>query len=195
MIIIHKAIMVKNKKGGSGHKRMARKHVSGGSGYQNKVRKKREEGEIYARVIKLNGGQFAHIKCEDGVMRNLVIRGQFRRRKRGNRLSADTLVLAGLRDWEVTSGKKLEKADLLEVYGNFEADQLQKSKELPECLYTETQKEEEDDGLLFDRNATASDFIVQNQVISTKVDTTDNKHETKKEDKEIFDGEFDWDDI
>ena len=31
--------MVKNKKGGSGHKRMARKHVSGGSGYQNKVRK------------------------------------------------------------------------------------------------------------------------------------------------------------
>ena len=103
--------------------------------------------------------------------------------------------MLGLRDWEVTSGKKLEKADLLEVYGNFEADQLQKSKELPECLYTEIQKEEEDDGLLFDRNATASDFIVQNQVISTKVDTTENKHETKKEDKEIFDGEFDWDDI
>ena len=64
--------MVKNKKGGSGHKRMARKHVSGGSGYQNKVRKKREEGEIYARVIKLNGGQFSHIKCEDGKLRNFV---------------------------------------------------------------------------------------------------------------------------
>ena len=187
--------MVKNKKGGSGHKRMARKHVSGGSGYQNKVRKKREDGEIYARVIKLNGGQYAHIKCEDGVMRNLVIRGQFRRRKRGNRLSADTLVLAGLRDWEVTNGKKLEKADLLEVYGNFEADQLQKSKELPECLYTEIQKEEEEDGLLFDRNATASDFIAQNTVISTKDDTAEKKQETKKEDKELFDGEFDWDDI
>lgn len=114
--------MVKNKKGGSGHKRMARKHVSGGGGYQNKIRKKQEEGEIYARVIKLNGGQFAHIKCHDGKTRNLVIRGQFRRRKRGNRLAADTLVLAGLRDWEVVNGKKLEKADLLEVYGTHEAD-------------------------------------------------------------------------
>ena len=175
-------IMVKNKKGGSGHKRMARKHVSGGSGYQNKVRKKREEGEIYARVIKLNGGQFAHIKCEDGKLRNLVIRGQFRRRKRGNRLSADTLVLAGLRDWEVINGKKLEKADLLEVYNNFEADKLQ--------------KEEEDDGVLFDRNATASDFVTQNQVISRTTTVSEpEKQETKKEDKKIFDSEFDWDDI
>ena len=189
-------IMVKNKKGGSGHKRMARKHVSGGSGYQNKVRKKREEGEIYARVIKLNGGQFAHIKCEDGKLRNLVIRGQFRRRKRGNRLSADTLVLAGLRDWEVINGKKLEKADLLEVYNNFEADKLQKSKQLPECLYTETQKQQEDDGVLFDRNATASDFVTQNQVISRTTTVSEpEKQETKKEDKKIFDSEFDWDDI
>ena len=58
--------MVKNKKGGSGHKRMARKNISDGGGYQNKLRKKQEDAEIYARVIKLNGGQFAHIKCEDG---------------------------------------------------------------------------------------------------------------------------------
>jgi initiation factor 1A len=191
--------MVKNKKGGSGHKRMASKHVSGGGGYQSKVRKKREEGEIYARVIKLNGGQFAHIKCSDGVMRNLVIRGRFRRRKRGNRLSAGTLVLAGLRDWEVTNGKKLEKADLLEVYGNFEAESLQKSKELPECLFTEVQKEEEEDGILFDRNATASDFVMQNRVISgttaSESQEKDTVKETKKEDEEIFDGDFDWDEI
>ena len=97
--------MVKNKKGGSGHKRMARKNVSGGGGYQNKLRKKKEEAEIYARVIKLNGGQFAHIKCEDGKTRNLVMRAKFRRRKRGNLLKAETLVLAGLRDWEVINAK------------------------------------------------------------------------------------------
>ena len=48
---------------------------------------------------------------------------------------------------------------------------------------------------MFDRNATASDFITQNTVISTKVDTAEKKQETKKEDKELFDGEFDWDDI
>ena len=186
--------MVKNKKGGSGHKRMARKHVSGGGGYQNKIRKKREDGEIYARVIKLNGGQFAHIKCEDGKMRILVIRGQFRRRKTGNRLSADTLVLAGLRDWEVVNGKKLEKADLLEVYGSHEADELQKARELPECLYSDTQKEEEEDGLVFDKNATADDFITENQVISVEPSTM-KKEEAKNQDKDMFDGDFSWDDI
>jgi translation initiation factor IF-1 len=187
--------MVKNKKGGSGHKRMARKHVSGGGGYQNKIRKKQEEGEIYARVIKLNGGQFAHIKCHDGKTRNLVIRGQFRRRKRGNRLATDTLVLAGLRDWEVINGKKLEKADLLEVYGTHEADQLQKSGELPECLYTEIQKEEEADGLVFDKNATTNDFISENTVVAQDTTVSSANESNKDKDKDMFDGDFDWDDI
>ena len=86
--------------------------------------------------------------------------------------------------------KKLEKADLLEVYGNFEAESLQKSKELPECLFTEVQKEEEEDGILFDRNATASDFATQNRVISgtttSESEKKDTVKETKKEDKEIF---------
>ena len=127
-------------------------------------------------------------------MRNLVIRGQFRRRKRGNRLSADTLVLAGLRDWEVVNGKKLEKADLLEVYGSHEADELQKARELPECLYSDTQKEEEEDGLVFDKNATADDFITENQVISVEPSTM-KKEEAKNQDKDMFDGDCSWDDI
>lgn len=186
--------MVKNKKGGSGHKRMARKHVANSGTYTNKLRKKKEEGEIYARVIKLNGGQFAHIKCEDGQKRNLVIRAKFRRRKRGNRLVADTLVLAGLRDWEVTSGKKLEKADLLEVYNSGEATELQKSKELPECLYeVKTEEGYESDNIVFDRSATADDFAKQNVIIKT--DSKETKIEKRGTDKDLDLTDFDWDDI
>ena len=186
--------MVKNKKGGSGHKRMARKNVSGGGGYQNKLRKKKEDAEIYARVIKLNGGQFAHIKCEDGKTRNLVIRAKFRRRKRGNRLSAETLVLAGLRDWEVISAKKMPKADLLEVYNGGEAKELQKSGELPECLYEiNTGEEEVDDNIEFDRHATNKDFVGQNIIIKSA--TNDEKIEKRGADKELDEGEINWDDI
>ena len=185
--------MVKNKKGGSGHKRMARKNVTGG-GYQNKLRKKKEDAEIYARVIKLNGGQFAHIKCADGKTRNLVIRAKFRRRKRGNRLAAETLVLAGLRDWEVISAKKMPKADLLEVYNGGEAKALQKCGELPECLYEiNTAEEEENDNIEFDRHATKKDFVGQNVIIQKKTD--DKKVEKRGTDKDLDLEEINWDDI
>ena len=47
--------MVKNRKGGSGHKKMARKNVAPKGGYHNrKLRKPVEEGEIFG-VIGPNG--------------------------------------------------------------------------------------------------------------------------------------------
>jgi translation initiation factor IF-1 len=187
--------MPKNTKGGSGHKRMANKNNGSSSGYSNKLRRKNEEGEIYARVIKLNGGQFAYIKCEDGVKRNLVIRAKFRRRKRGNLLSADTLVLAGLRDWEVTNGKKLEKADLLEVYTGNEATTLQKSNDIPECLF-EAKTEKVVDGdldLSFDRSATSDDFVKRNVIVRKEEENV--KVEKRGADKEMDMDEINWDDI
>ena len=51
--------MVKNKKGGSGHKKMARKNVAPKGGYNKKLRKPREEGEIIARVTQMCGGGIA----------------------------------------------------------------------------------------------------------------------------------------
>ena len=56
--------MVKNKKGGSKHKKAARKHVSGNN-ISRKLRKAVEEGEIYARVIAISGGGHAKILCAD----------------------------------------------------------------------------------------------------------------------------------
>ncbi len=188
--------MVKNKKGGSGHKRMARKHVSGPN-FNNKLRKKKEEDEIYARVIKLNGGQFAHIMCSDGVKRNLVIRAKFRRRRRGNQIAADTLVLAGVRSWEVTNNKKLEKADLLEVYTSSEADALQKSGELPICLKAAGGNEDEvdDDAFVFDKNATKNDFIQNVKIKATMSKVSE--VEKRGDDRDIggLPDDFDWDDI
>ena len=89
--------MVKNKKGGSGHKKMARKNVAPKGGYNKKLRKAVEEGEMYARVTAMLGGGHARIICADGKERTLVIRGKFRgRNKRDNTLKLNTFVLVGL---------------------------------------------------------------------------------------------------
>ena len=97
--------MVKNKKGGSGHKKMARKNVAPKGGYSNrKLRKPKEEGEIFARVTAIHGGGHAGILCTDGKNRTLVIRGKFRgRNKRDNTIKLDSIVLVALRS--VTMGE------------------------------------------------------------------------------------------
>ena len=56
--------MVKNKKGGSGHKKMARKNVAPKGGYHNrKLRKPVEEGEIFARVTAIRRWPCRYIMC------------------------------------------------------------------------------------------------------------------------------------
>ena len=89
--------MVRNKKGGSGHKKMARKNVAPKGGYTSrKLRLPKEEGEIIARVTAISGGGHAVIKCTDGKERTLVIRGKFRgRNKRDNTIKSGCFVLAG----------------------------------------------------------------------------------------------------
>ena len=125
--------MVKNKKGGSSHKRMARKNVAPRGGYSRKLRLPKEEGEIIARVTAMSGGGHAVIKCTDGKERTLVIRGKFRgRNKRDNSIGLNSIVLAGLRSvtmGEVVAAKKKEKADLIYVYNENQMDEL---KEIPE---------------------------------------------------------------
>jgi len=80
--------MVKNKKGGSKHKKMASKDVK-----EQSVRKTlrlanpREPCEIYARVTNIYGGQNIGVICNDGVERLCVLRRKFRgRNKRDNQL-------------------------------------------------------------------------------------------------------------
>ena len=94
--------MVKNLKGGSGHKSQARKFASTGATKQSsKLRVVEEEGEIYAQITKVFGNGMCDALCIDEVTRLCIIRGKFRGRgKRDNTLRVGSWILAGKREWE-----------------------------------------------------------------------------------------------
>jgi initiation factor 1A len=107
--------MVKNTKGGSGHKSMGRKFVQ--TKQSAKTRFSMDEDEVYAQVIKLCGNGMCHVICHDGDTRLCHIRGKFRGRgKRDNMVAAGTWLLVGKRGFESEKEGKLENCDLLEVY-------------------------------------------------------------------------------
>ena len=111
--------------GGNKHKGMARKSfgVRGG----NKMRTIEEEGEIYAVVVKIQGGSRCLVLCMDDQERDCVIRGKFRGgKKRDNVINAGTLVLVGAREWSSASGEKRPICDLLEVYSDGDKERLKK---------------------------------------------------------------------
>ena len=116
MFILSTAIMVKNQ-GGNKSKKGARRLMVA---VQNKnVREKdpNESCEMYAYMMKLYGGANCEVLCEDGVTRMCVIRSKFRgRSKQDNLLTVGTIILVGLRDWEVRHPDKKENCDLLCVY-------------------------------------------------------------------------------
>ena len=205
--------MVKNKKGGSSHKKMARKNVAPKGGYNKKLCKAEEEGEMYARVTAMLGGGHARIICADGKERTLVIRGKFRgRNKRDNTLKLNTFVLVGLQSVSfgaVIQKGKLEKADLLEVYKEGQKEELIKLPGMEKILDDESKVKQQED-LGFDVMTASESFM--EEVISEE-DKSRLKHnkkiekerkkmakkvveQEKVEDKKIeFDMELDWDDI
>jgi initiation factor 1A len=126
--------MVKNVKGGSGHKSQARKHSYESSAKKTRVSEDADM-EIYACVTSLLGGPNCSVKCVDGETRLCVIRGKFRggRGKRGNMLTRGTWVLVGIREWSSESGSEKEsrKCDLLEVYNDADKQELRKIRGIP----------------------------------------------------------------
>jgi len=124
--------MVKNTKGGCGHKGLARKHNKEAT--EQKTYLATDPAEIYAVVTKLFGGGLCLVECHDGVRRQCHIRGKFSgRRKRDNIVTVFSWVLVGLRDYETapvqnasfsssssSSAKpqKLPNCDLLLVYSD-----------------------------------------------------------------------------
>ena len=127
--------MVKNIKGGSGHKKFARKFTTGAKS-NNKLRISEDEGEIYAIVMKMLGNGMFHCFCMDGDTRLGHIRGKFSGRgKRDNMVETGKWVLIGLREWDITSDKssamkttdkraKMQQCDLLEVYSPSDKERL-----------------------------------------------------------------------
>ena len=118
--------MVKNSTGGNKSKKQARSSGAGNTPQQN-VRKALEEGEIYAVVTKINGGNNCQVMCNDGIVRCCFIRNKFKTYgKRENTMAVGIWILAGIRLWESrTSG--VQKCDLLEVYSQTEKDRLKQT--------------------------------------------------------------------
>jgi len=138
--------MPRNTKGGNRHKKQARK-----SAYSDvkkaKTRLAKEEGELYAKVIKLYGGGRASILCNDGITRLLVVRNKFKgRNKRDNQLIGGCLVLAGLRLWEVVSVDRQQNADLLFVYSKSQHEELSRLGHLQHRLLPEDMLRDTDGG-------------------------------------------------
>lgn len=118
--------MPKNKKGGSGHKKMANKH---GEVKSKELVVSREEDEVYAVVVKNYGNGRSEVRCNDGKTRMLFIPRRFRGRNRhDNMVNPGTIILVGLRSWEVRPPNKMEKCDLLYVYDETEVIRLKKNK-------------------------------------------------------------------
>ena len=111
------------KKRGNGKRRRGK----GGRGVKFAgLRQKEEEGEMYAVVKAVLGGDTARVVCQDGEARICIIRAKFRgRRRHQNRVSPGSWVLVGLRLWEgAASGKR--KCDLLCLYSPEDVSRLKK---------------------------------------------------------------------
>ena len=179
----------KNSHGGSRHKKMASKSFK--EPRQMKMRYAME-GECYARVMKMFGQGNMDVLCNDNVTRLCVIRKKFRgRNKRDNNCTVNTMVLVGLREWEVRATNKKPKVDLLYTYNPEQISDLKAAngfnmKILPESVVNE----EEMGGFQIDRtSATHSEILKENEKIAK------NEVIAKDENKDIFGDDYNWDDI
>jgi hypothetical protein len=127
IIYIQANNMVKNTKGGSGHKRQARKHTTDGGVKMNRTRFSGHPDELYAICTKMYGGHVG-VFCQDGVERLCVLRKKFKGRgKRDNIVTVGTYMLIGKRGFATTVVGKQEKCDLLEVYTDHDKKILKQS--------------------------------------------------------------------
>jgi translation initiation factor 1A len=119
--------MVKNTKGGSKSKKLARKN----EGKEERIfRYASAEGELYASVVKMLGGMWCEVICNDGKRRLAYLPGKLRgRNKKYNKIAVDTKLVIGLREWQTmkATDTRPEKCDILEVYEHDEEFKLRRA--------------------------------------------------------------------
>lgn len=177
----------KNTHGGNRHKKMASKSFK--EPRQVKMRYA-QEGESYAKVTKLFGQGMVEVVCNDGVTRLCIIRKKFKgRNKRDNNCKVDSMVLVGLREWEVIAAKKKPKVDLLFTYDKGHLEELKQAKGINKKILPNSIANEDEMGAFeYDRtSSTHQEIIEENKTLLKNTIVTEQKEET-------FDG-IDWDDI
>ena len=186
--------MVKNTKGGSGHKSQARKFATNSSG-SSKTRYSEDEYEYYAQVTATLGNGMCHVICIDGKKRLCIIRGKFRGRgKKDNIINNGKWVLVGGRDFEMKKEgtTDLEKCDLLEVYSDLDKERLKATGKFYDFvardnLYCNQEKTTSSDFVDFSENLTEDEYKTmmekdihsqapsQNETISLTIDENDSE--------------------
>lgn len=176
--------MVKNKQGGNRSKKMARKNVRP-KDFVPKMRYA-TDGEIYARVVKMNGQGNVDVMCNDKVLRLCVIRRKFRgRNKRDNTVKLNSILLVGLRDWEYRAEGKKPKVDLLYVYSDSQMNDLKKNPGFNHDILPDSVKEE-DDNIVF-----TNDIDDDEEFVSSSKQTKNIKEKASNN----KDMDFDFDEI
>ena len=180
----------KNKKGGSSYRKMARKNIR--SDYKKPATRlaKPSDGEIYSKVTKCYGNGMVDVVDSEGITRLCIIRKKFKgRNKKDNNVSVDSIVLVGLRTWEVLSGNKKPKVDLLYTYSQSQMEEIKKDKNFNIDISKEGD-EDDKSTIEFSNNAISEEFNVK----ITKSDDISQKSEKKPEKKSEPVG-INWDDI
>lgn len=176
--------MVKNVKGGSGHKSQARKNVvSTAEKHSHRLRLVEEEGEMYAQVSKDFGNGMCEVICNDNVKRLCIIRGKYRGRgKRDNEIRVRSIIMVGLRDWEThfENSKKLAKCDLLEVYSDYDVERLKKSADITWSIFDmdDSANQYATDDIVHFSDNTEDEYkqLLENDIIKTNTSLTISKN-------------------
>ena len=165
--------MVKNKKGGRNHRKQASKNAQPLG--KTKLRLPKEEDETVARVEKLLGGGMAHVLCNDNKIRLLQIRKKFRgRNRRDNSINPGSLVLVGMRSWEVRREGKKEKVDLLYVYSLGHIEELKKISTIKKFIFPSDGGAESDNGYDISNTETWEDKVKNQEMLANLKSTKQN---------------------
>jgi len=151
------------------------------------------EGEVYAVVTKMMGGNICEVLCIDGNLRQCIIRRKFSGKgKRDNLLYRGKWILVGLRDWE-TSSKIKETCDLLEVYADHDKEKLIKNSKENFRIFLSVSGEDDNDNTLeieFINSKDAADDLFDTEIsINHNHDDDSDSEEEKEEGEEGEEGE------
>ena len=111
--------MVRNTTGGPGTKGLARKHQT--ASRDGKLILPSSELEQICCVTKMLGNGMCEVYTEEGTRLIAHIRNKFRgRQKRHNMISASSIVMVGLREWE----NPVKNCDIMEIYSDSQIEQI-----------------------------------------------------------------------
>lgn len=158
--------MPKGKKGKGGKKKRRGKK---GDDVEKRKLEFKEEGQEYARVLKMLGDGRIEGRCSDGEVRVCHIRGKMRKRVW---INPGDLILVDIRQYQQ------DKADVVYKYNEDEARTLQSYGELTDGTAKEDQEKDEDRVIRF------NDLLDEEDIWQNLSESTEEKESSESESSE-----------